>query len=157
MKRFLIVLLYCSVAVAQLVTEHPISSEAMLLEAMRGANELTIVAPSVSSAVAGFLLNPWNYGYATFVTNPEGVSSMKRFCGTSWWIFNRVRILSVPRVPPTATVVIRRGEVTVVVQGPLVIGEAGVTRLLEGDPMVRNLANQMLTPLLREAVLHRAC
>ena len=148
---------FWSLALAQLVSERPLASDAEMLSQVRGTMALyTVIAPRLSPSVAGLIRLRSILVPATIITDRAGLSAAQGACGG---IIRRrtLRVYMVERIADTGMLIAVIGKTTRIVQGGLVIGSSAPTRLLEGEPMASNLATQILAPLLKNGVLQNVC
>ena len=147
-----------SLALAQLTSETPITSSGQIVAQIKPSSRLTVIARGINLAILGMIQSPFSgIAEVTVITDRASLSRLPDTCGT--WFFRRPgRVFVVENVPESGTLIVDRQNDTVMVQGPLVSGSgSGATVLIEGDPMVRNLATQMRSAIMQKAVLIRAC
>ena len=145
-------------ALAQLTTETPVTSSGQIVAQLQPGSRLTLIARGINPAILGVIQSPWSgISEVTVITDRANVAQMPEICGG--WFFRRPgRVFVVENVPENGTLIVDRQNDTVMVQGPLVGGSgSGATVLIQGDPMVRNLATQMRSAIMQKAVLIRAC
>ena len=146
-----------SLAVAQLVNQRPITTTGEMLIEIKAATTLTVVASRLSPELLNkFFLTRRDFNHLILITDGDGFKTIDPYCHVIRFQYFK-SIYTLPRLPQDGVIRVDRGNDTKLIQGPLVLGVAGATRLLEGDPMARTIAIQMLEPLLQQAEFKYDC
>jgi hypothetical protein len=157
----LIWLVCCSVAVAQLYFETIITDQQPIFDQLRTDTRLTFITKKVDPILVSALQNAWLVApEVTVITDRASVGQLPDLCRSALFFRRAGAVYVVDNVPGIATLIIKRDAETLIVQGPLVSGAptpGGTTKMMRGEPMVRNLAAQMLQAVMQKAVLERAC
>lgn len=147
-----------AIALAQLTTETPITLSGQIVVQIKPSSRLTIIARGINPGILGMIQSPFSgIAEVTVITDRASVGTMPDICGGR---FSRRpgRVFVVENVPESGTLIVDRQFETVMVQGPLVSGSSsGATVLVQGNPMLRNLATQMRSAIMQKAVLIHAC
>lgn len=154
MKQWLL-LLWGSLALAQLVQETPVSSEDEITNLMNKAKSVVFIAKQISPSITGtFPSIRSNYPNMVIYTDEKNTQN---FC--AGWRLNLRRTITVYKlksVPEVGSVLIEKDK-SYIIQGGLVSGGNQPTKRLEGEPMVKNMSSQMLAGLIGKGVVAYVC
>jgi hypothetical protein len=158
-KRLLAILGCCSLALAQLYSETIITDPGPMLEHFRADTRLTFITRTIEPRLVSILQNAWLVvPEVTVITDRASVAQLPDLCRSAFLLRRAGAVYVVDNVPSVPTLIMKRDAETLMVQGGLISGTGGgTTKLMRGEPMVRNLATQMLSAVMQKAVLERAC
>jgi hypothetical protein len=154
MKKFLL-WLWGSLALAGLVQETEITNQTAIINLLNGAGTAVFIAKQISPSIAStFPLVSYVYPNMVIYTDEKNTQN---FCaGWNRALRRSMTVYKVKSVPEVGTVIINKYK-SYIIQGGLITGGSAPTKRLEGEPMVKNMASQMIAGLTGQGVVAYAC
>jgi hypothetical protein len=156
MRRLVLgLLMWATVAVAQLVTETTVTSEPDLISLMVKTRSVVIIAKTLSPSLARSFTFTHNL-YPNLVIYTDEKNTQNHCAGWHRGLRRALTVYKVKSVPEVGSILIDAQQASIV-QGGLVTGSSVPTKRLQGEPMVKNMAAQMLGALQGKGVVAYVC